>query len=95
MEQGRGDVQRIGWSKIVAGPQLGGAAGHIPGDVREGQVGKVDQQRFALVKEQLSVFNGDSQVERSQNRQVVFEQALRIGALRPAGSPARGAPSIP
>ncbi len=27
-----------------------------------------------LVKEQLPVFNGDSRVERSQNRQVVFEQ---------------------
>ena len=95
VEQGRGHVQRIGRSKIVAGPQLGGAAGQIAGDVRERQVGKVDQQRFALFREQLSVFNGDSQVERSQNRQVVFEQVLCTGAPRPGGSPARGEPSIP
>jgi hypothetical protein len=37
-------VQRIGRSKIVPRPQLGSAAGHIAGDVREGQVGKVDKR---------------------------------------------------
>jgi len=44
VKQGRGDVQRIGRSKIVARPQLGGAAGHIAGRVSEDQVGKVDRR---------------------------------------------------